>query len=558
MGKIKQFFWGLFLFIGGIGGLTPAAAEFGQTQWYDLPFAQVRMLSCLDGIEAQKMVVGGVQIVLKQGWTLQKPTLKPLHESDLLWIDYPIRPNPQETKVYTSDIFIPVLASPLLNPQLTFGVRGDLTACHARTGCLTLPIQIQLPLNTKSHNYTPYCAFIMDCLKQVPLPSGEKMSAIFTPLNEQEGRLSFETNMKINQAFLQNDSGASFRVLERHFETGVLTFRLLGKDLDKIKNWILITNQGVFRVPVLEKAVVPSAPQKSVPWSGLLWGGLWLFLGTPFFIFWGLAWPKNKNDFVVQSLQLAHAGTLVFILFCLGLAFYPKQLLLLNDPLYGGVSLILMGGSLLFPPKKVGLVLLLFWVWPKPYLWDTFKAFQGESNWLIVWGTGAVAWLWLICFIRIKGQKMWERFFHQNLKKIPFLINLFFLMPTVYLCVWMVCQLKEPEIPFQKTLSLNSGLTVVCAGQDCVPWVPEKNYPVHFISEDSPVGQAYLLRYHRPYGPLVMLLDAQEITVFPETITPKQFHSFILDWQNYHVLGTLAHQPTHFEDAPHAPSPNAK
>ena len=141
-----------------------------------------------------------------------------------------------------------------------------------------------------------------------------------------------------------------------------------------------------------------------------------------------------------QSVQLAQWGTLILILFGCLLAFFPKELLCFSSEIAKGLSLILMLTALIVPPKKIGWILALFFVWPKPYLWETVKSFQGNLSFLTVWVIGLIMWLWLACCVRIKGQKIWEQLIHQSLKKTPFATNFIFLMPSNIISTMFFCE----------------------------------------------------------------------------------------------------------------------
>ena len=182
MGEIKTFFLRFFFaFNCLIFSFSGRAAESGATPVYDLPFAEVRLLSCSDGIQGRDLVIGGLKIDLKEGWTLQKPHLKALIPAQLLWIDYPILPDSQETKFYQEPVFIPVVASVPQKGELIYGVQGDVTACKSKDDCLTLPIHIDLPLSKEQGQYTAYCAYITEMLKQVPTPQPEFLKGYGRP-----------------------------------------------------------------------------------------------------------------------------------------------------------------------------------------------------------------------------------------------------------------------------------------------------------------------------------------------------------------------------------------
>ena len=52
--------------------------EKGVGNWEQVPFGEMRLVSCATGVKDLSLVVGGLQVHLNPDWTLKKPTLKPL------------------------------------------------------------------------------------------------------------------------------------------------------------------------------------------------------------------------------------------------------------------------------------------------------------------------------------------------------------------------------------------------------------------------------------------------------------------------------------------------
>ena len=67
------------------------------------------------------MIVGGLQIELNKDWVLKRPNLVPLSPEGV--INYPIRPNENQTQKYTGPFLIPIVYPHTPNQEsLSFGV----------------------------------------------------------------------------------------------------------------------------------------------------------------------------------------------------------------------------------------------------------------------------------------------------------------------------------------------------------------------------------------------------------------------------------------------------
>ena len=167
--------------------------------------------------------------------------------------------------------------------------------------------------------------------------------------------LKFEGLSDLTQAFLQNDSGIHFQVKERQFlKDGVRFLVLLDNVSLKDQNWILLTNQGIFRVNIEEKKEVLAESYPQISWGSFLMSGFMLFLCSPFFIFWGLKWPKNKAQYVAESAQMAQLATLTILLFIALVIFFGPQVLgIYGSSYYWWGSLIVMLGCLFYLPKNL-------------------------------------------------------------------------------------------------------------------------------------------------------------------------------------------------------------
>ncbi len=555
MGEIKHILMAFILVINTLFFCGPVSAEeAGATPWYDLPFGKMRFLSCQDGINHNTLMMGGLQITLQEGWILNRPHLESLDPKTPLWIEYPIRPDSQKTQSYEKEVFISIAGMPQLSPNhFVFGVYGELQACHAQHPCLTVPVRMVFPLKSEQGQYTSYCAYIMDQMRQVPVLPHPNQKMFGQIMDAHHLRLLITGFDKVNQAFLQNDSGVSFEVLSRVFSPHSVQFDLkVGKTLTESENqnWILITNLGIYRMPVqLTAQKLPDVPMP-FPWFSFLFGGAILFVCSPFWVYWGLAWPKNKHQVQSDILHIVQMGTLTLLVWIGGI--YLCRALNIVDghslTWIRGLDIVLLAGMLLFPPRHWWSVCGLFLILPKPYLSDILSSFSNHADWLVMWGIGGILWLWFFFYMRYKLADNLGKLMRACLKKHFFFTNLFFLLPTVILLFWNIdtCQNQSP--PYQR--ALQSGVNVVCAPHDCQKWMKVKHYPVTLIDATSDLGKQLKKQYSNT-AELVIFVNQNEQTVFNKPITPKQIGIFKTEWQNYHALCKPKNPPIHFDSVPH-------
>ena len=69
-------------------------------EWKEVPFGQVRVISCSTGVKGLSIVIGGMQVRLADGWTMKKPSLEPLSKGSFFWGEAPVRPGDGKNIVY--------------------------------------------------------------------------------------------------------------------------------------------------------------------------------------------------------------------------------------------------------------------------------------------------------------------------------------------------------------------------------------------------------------------------------------------------------------------------
>lgn len=526
-------FWGISVHAQNI-------PEKGVGQWEKLPFGQVRMLSCSTGRQNRNIIVGGLQVQLDDGWVLDRPNLSPFSPEGV--ISYPIRPNTVKTQKYTGSFLIPVLYPHQPNQKdLNFGVQGNLKACNNQN-CWDIPIEISLPLDENESKYTSYCAYIMDELKKTPIPAFDMGQGQW--LNDHQSLLSFKIP-RVNQAFLQNENGLDFQVLQTAFLDGEIQFKVSYPQKwqnNTMQDWVLITNQGVFRVPiVLTKNPLPKS-EKSKPWVSFFFSGILLFICSPFFILFGTSFLKNKKQLRQQCVRAIIASSILIPIFC----FMPN----INkmDILFPWVW-IAMGITLIFTPRFVWWTALLFVIWPKPILSEMTEFF---SLWcLIPW---LVMWNVLPFGLLYRYADFWGKKGRFSLKHDFFLHNLFFLLPTIYL-LFSAIYSHFTDVVYENAPKMDkTRINVVCEKSDCQNWMAFLP-SVRFINPKSNFGKELQNLYNT--DKTIVVFDDNGIETVLTDIPPKKLEKYLIGLQNYRAQYRPVDPPVHSGDDRHDLSPNA-
>lgn len=493
--------------------------EKGVGDWEKVPFGEMRLVSCTTGVKDLGIIVGGLQVHLSPNWTLKKPTLKPLSDTYPTWIEPPVRAGSGRHTEYQKEVFIPLVytKNPTNKTDFVFGVQGVFPACQGET-CMDLPIKIALNLSAQENDYTSMCAYIMEKKNESPIPATLHSVKGFAIKEGDVIHFAFTGIPDTNVAFLQTTEQDDFVVQETQLEKTGLFMRIKTDPwpINTSKEWILITNKGVFKVPVLMQDSLPTLPAESAPLS-IWWMGWELFFLTPLFIWWGLGVAKSKKLWQKQIRRLMITLPFVFILWAI------RQYFNLSLGTY--YALCLWAIVCLFPPQKGWLALILFLLWP-----SVIQIPQISPGILILWGVVMLVEIELpFLLLYFKADEIGKMLRDYKKKKF-FLFNLTFLLPTLGLLMIGICNLHK-ETTYQNALNSN-GISIVC--EKCSSW---KNLDTHFINPKSILGSTLQNIYHRT-GEVVIWQSDKERVILPPNISLKQTERFIRNWRNYHALYT--------------------
>jgi len=521
-----------------------AFPEKGVGQWQELPFANVRLLSCSTGSQGRNLLVGGLQVEISPGWVLEKPQLKPLASHAV--VEYPIRPHPVNFDSYTGTVLFPLIYDISTNKTDIFGMQGNLKACREKD-CLEFPVKIDLPLSQNESKYTSFCAYIMNEINQIPKPAAIGLGQW---INDHQARLLFYVP-KINQAFLQNQNGLNFKILSMKLwsDRVQVTIEYPEKWLNQtMQDWILITDQGAFRVPILlQDKPLPLRPLP-FPWGHFLWGAFVLFLCSPFLILWGTIFPKTVPKLRRQCIQAMWVSGILMTVICLIIKYFSafNGVMLQFSPYF----LVILGITLIFPPKNVWWAGILFVFWPKPYLKELVEnvSFLCLLPWLLLWQVIPFALLYY-------RAEFWIKKAHLSLKKSFFYHNLFFLLPTLCLLVIGIYHAQKKIIYDNQNPIDMSRINIVCQPSNCVNWQEDlSNF--RLINADSSFGKTLMDLYQAQEN--VIIFDDSGIQTILIDSQPQKLKFYQKGLKNYRAGYRPTDPPVRSEDAQHDPSPNAK
>ena len=524
---LKTLLSALILCLSAIGwadsiGFTPIEVpEQGVGRWQEVPFGKVRILSCTTGVKDLSMVVGGLQVQLNADWTMKKPTLRPLLDEVPVWMETPVRPGSGRNTVYQNEVFFPIVYARNASDTNDFelGVQGDFPVCQEKK-CMILPLKLSLPLTAEEADYTKACAYILKEQMQAPLMAKAQGVTGNAWLENGQLIMAFHGIKSPLIALLQTTGEDVFQVLETQLEKTGLIMRVKTSPwkVGQKKDWILITNKGVFRVPVKMQNFAIALPASPVPLSAW-WMGWELFFFTPLFIWWGLGMTKTNKEWKKQIKWFCLILPVIFI----GRVMLSKYISF-DKEIYG---ILLLSAVCLFPPTRKSLAWIIFFVWP---FFPQIPDMTGGT--LVIWFLiVGLEILIPFCFLYLKMTEIGKVL--RNLKKKNFfLYNLIFLLPTVYLLGGYIFQSCQTKQIFHNKLNSN-GISVIVDEKKVKKWKKIPN--ATFIFEESMLGYTLEKMYGRK-GPVIIWQDRWGRVILSPDSSLSDVSKFISNWKNYHAL----------------------
>ena len=504
--------------------LVQGEQEKGVGDWKEVPFGKMRIVSCSSGVQDLSVVVGGLQVQIDPDWILKKPTLKPLSDKLPSWIESPVRPGTGKNTIYQKEVLFPLIyaRNPTETTPFELGVQGGFTACREEK-CLDIPIRIGMDLTADESEYTSLCNYIIEKQVQSPLPAETQGVEGYAWKDDQGISLLFTCIYGATTAFLQTPGQDDFQITETQFlKKGVfMRAQIEPWAVGTTKNWILVSDKGVFNVPVIMQDKAVLLPRDlNLSWKDWL-SGWELFFFTPLFIWWGLGLVKTKKLWKKQIIKMGKFLPLFFVLWViiskLGQNFISEWII------YYGI--VLFGFVCLFPPQKWYLALGLFLIWP-----SSVKVPELSLGLFFLWGAVVLSEMVIpFAFLYLKADEI-GKILREYKKKNFFFWNLVFLLPTVIMLGSFIFRACQKDI-YQNALN-SDGLSVVCSFRECDSWRKMEN--VSFINSKDIQGLVLREIYPDIY-PLVVWQDKYGRFVLPSDVSVEKAKEAILNWKTYHA-----------------------
>ena len=504
--------------------LNQDISEKGIGDWKEVPFGRMRIVSCSTGVQNLPIVVGGLQVQINTGWILKKPTLKPLSDKLPSWVESPVRPGSGKNTTYENEVLFSLVYAkdPAETTSFELGVQGNFTACQGAK-CLDIPIRIGMNLNADEAEYTPLCNYIIEKQVQSPLPAETQGVKGYAWKSDQGISLLFTGIREPITAFLQTPAQDDFQIMETQLlKKGIfMNAQMEPWAIGTTKDWVLVSDKGVFKVPVIMKDRAVLLPKDfNVSWKIWLLG--WeLFFLTPLFIWWGLGVAKTNKLWKKQIIKMGKFLPLFFVLWViiskLGQGFFTEWII------YYGIALL--GLVCLFPPQKWYMSLGLFLVWPQ-----FIKVPELSFGLLLLWGIIMLLELAIpFVFLYLKTDEI-GKVLRECKKKNFFWFNFAFLLPTVIMLGSFINRAYQENV-YQNELNSN-GLSVICSLKECDPWRKMEN--VSLINSKDVQGR--ILHEIYPYVyPLIIWQDKYGRFILPSDVSTQKAKEAILNWQTYHA-----------------------
>ncbi|MGN1063677.1 MAG: hypothetical protein ACI4QM_05090 [Alphaproteobacteria bacterium] len=390
---------------------SPISDLQGYGSWQSFEFGQLRLISCRTGLANKKPVFAAVQVKTNPNWFLHKPLIRlntPVRTSA---ISYPlVHPLPQgvtKTDFYAGDISFPIILKPLsFEKNLLLDVTADVRAENTLTGAIeTQTAHLTLTLTPETGYDTGICPWMIGELQWAPKPLQDEFQVTATRNEAGDIQLYYRFNQSTEILSVQIDEPWHFTELNKTISYPVSTLVIRPFTPVRADDEIhlkTITSFGFFDTPVRLQNGTFQNGQKQFPFKSALFGGLALFLFSPFFALFLCQAPQNE-----KALRQAADETLAVIIF-VGIVttlawqarlFIPISLIQIY-PLIGWVFFGLFLYLLYRPVLPLILTVALFWFLPKPYLADALTAAGDNTYGPLYWGTWwtlTLAWpFWLI------------------------------------------------------------------------------------------------------------------------------------------------------------------
>lgn len=355
-----------------IDDYAPLSGQRGYGPWHTFDGGRTRFVSCTAGIPQNTVLLTGIQVILDDNVTLQKPTIQTDFAAKETKILYPLQ-NPlpageSRTNQYQNITFFPIIFN-LNEPDQPIHIPATVTLPIIKNNHLTthtLPLTLDLePMQTPLT--TNVCAALMDTLQKTPQPARTHVTGLVYQPNATQIDLHLTFDFEPTTIAIQLDNEIPLQRLYQKIAGNTASFQFkTNRFINPMErlNFKILTNKHWYDLPL----TIQSAPAAiSTTQTGLNgWTIIWLILLSPFWIFLLFTAPEKIRLHAFFELLCAFPAAIMFYLLILHTTplwlTYPNALQTL---VAAGISLYLLKRT---RTPLLSLPILLILITPYPFL----------------------------------------------------------------------------------------------------------------------------------------------------------------------------------------------
>ena len=435
-----------------------------------------RLISCSGGIPKDYSLFLMVEGLLEEGWVLEKPTIPPSDNQEILKeeILYPISDvNEKRFTGYKTEGYFPLVYLLKKGTQeFNLNKKFPIKACNGEL-CMEEMLDLSLFLKNDSKYPTDICSKMMRQFQlAVRTPKNKEVEVSLNIIDDNHMQLIAKFNQDVSFLNLQSEELDVFDIIQKEFKDNLASL-LIKTNTSKLSDSFLITlisSAGIFETTVVPQQESYVFLSEKLNWMNAFIAGILLFFLSPLFYLF-LSLPTKKEVLLTQVRIIQKSFGLVFL--CLAILFYYYPECVAFFEVYGVfvVTSFLTLVWLLWRPKfNVGIGVLFFFLLPKPYLTESLISFSSLKGDIFI----LFAIWFIIAFLPFMIFKKYPDLFKalRKLKQYRVLIR----MPQIILLIWLVVSFfaslsfktkVETIEPLRKTnqamyISIEQGLCLSC------------------------------------------------------------------------------------------------
>ena len=435
-----------------------------------------RLISCSGGMPKDHSLFLMVEGLLEEGWVLEKPTIQPSDNPEILKeeILYPISDlNKKRFTGYKKEVYFPLVY--LLKQgtkEFNLNKKFPIKACKGDL-CTEEMLDLSLSLKNDSKYPTDICSkMIRQFQLAVRSPKNKEVEASLNIIDENHLQLIAKFNQDVSFLNLQSEELDVFDIIQKEFKDNQAAL-LIKTNTSKIPDSFLITlisSVGIFETSVTTQQGTYMFLSEKLNWIKAFGSGVLLFFLSPLFYLF-LSLPNKKELLLKRVCLIQKSFGLLFL--CLATLFYYYPECVDFFEVYGFFVVIsfLMLIWLLWRPKfNIASGVLFFFLLPKPYLTESLVAFSSSKGDIFI----LFAIWFFIALLPFMIFKKYPDLFEAlgKLKQYQVLIR----MPQIILLIWLLVSFcaslsfktqVETIEPLRKTnqamyISVERGLCLSC------------------------------------------------------------------------------------------------